>query len=182
MWSAAKYFVCSSGMGVSSYFLFITNPPLWQFCACFFVCFFFNLKRRLFGLSKQWQCCTYTLTPSPAPAICHSQPPRSILEQHLSQMSKTPLCTLLTSVPQQIVPNHSFLLLPLQLPLSPLLSNNPCLVLLHSSQNLCHFNPRQYCTRCCKLLLRSSLSCGKLWCKESKSFSFSLADIGKIIR
>lgn len=56
---------------------------------------------------------------------------------------------------QQIVPDcttgHSFLLLPLQLPLSPLLSSNLSLVLPDSSQTLCHFNPRQYCKRHYKL-------------------------------
>lgn len=41
---------------------------------------FSNLQRRLFGLSNQWQCCcSDTLTPSPAPAICCSHfPPQAL--------------------------------------------------------------------------------------------------------
>lgn len=145
------------GKCLSSYLLFIVAPALRQFLPWSF---------RIFN-ADSLDCPTSDSAAAPTLLLLHLHrlfaaiifPPS--FEQHLSLMSKTSTCRLLTSVPQQIVPDHSFLHMPLQLPLSPLLSPNPSLVLPHSSQTLCHFNPLQYCTRCCKFLLWSSQSSGK---------------------
>lgn len=121
------------GKCLSSYLLFIATPALRQFLPWSF---------RIFN-ADSLDCPTSDSAAAPTLLLLHLHrlfaavifPPS--FEQHLSLMSKTSTCRLLTSVPQQIVPDHRFLHMPLQLPLSPLLSPNlsqpqPCITTLLS--------------------------------------------------